>query len=77
MRNSCAGSWPTSSRSGPASRFGWWQTRGWALWKTLAACAHDVSKADEKGANAWRILGEIFAEYEAGGRLTARVTTGA
>jgi len=36
-----------------------------------------VSKADEKGANAWRILGEIFAEYEAGGRSTARVTTGA
>ena len=43
----------------------------------LAACAHDVSKADEENANAWRVLGEIFAEYEAGGRSTARVATGA
>jgi hypothetical protein len=35
--------------------------------------ARDVSKADEVGANAWRVLGEIFAEYEAGGHSTARV----
>ena len=46
----------------------WARGRGWALWKTLAACAYDLSKADEEGANAWRILGEIFAEYEAFGR---------
>jgi aminoglycoside phosphotransferase (APT) family kinase protein len=55
----------------------WARGRGWALWKTLAACAHDVSKADEESANAWRVLGEIFAEYEAGGRSTVRVATGA
>jgi len=36
-----------------------------------------VRKADEESANAWRVLGEIFAEYEAGGRSTARVATGA
>jgi aminoglycoside phosphotransferase (APT) family kinase protein len=54
----------------------WARGRGWALWKTLAACARDVRKADEEGANAWRILGEIFAEYEDGGRSTAQVTTG-
>ena len=50
----------------------WARGRGWALWKTLAACARNVRKADEEGANAWRILGEIFAEYEASGRSTAR-----
>jgi aminoglycoside phosphotransferase (APT) family kinase protein len=55
----------------------WARGRGWALWKTLSACARDVSKADEEGANAWRVLGEIFAEYAAGGRSTARVATGA
>lgn len=55
----------------------WARGRGWALWKTLVACAHDVSKANEEGANAWRVLGEIFAEYEAGGRSTAQVAKGA
>ena len=49
----------------------WARGRGWALWKTLVACAQDVSKADEEGTNAWRVLGDIFAEYEAAGRSTA------
>ena len=55
----------------------WARGRGWALWKMLATCAHSVSKADQQSAHAWRALGEIFAEYEAGGRSAARVTTGA
>ncbi|MFJ1764204.1 aminoglycoside phosphotransferase family protein [Amycolatopsis sp. NPDC088138] len=33
----------------------WARGRGWALWKTLVACA----QANRE----WRVLGEIFAEY--------------
>jgi len=40
----------------------WARGRGWALWKTLAACA----RAGEEAAEAQRVLGEIFAEYQAG-----------
>jgi aminoglycoside phosphotransferase (APT) family kinase protein len=46
----------------------WARGRGWALWKTLAACAHTLGHADEEAASAQRVLGEIFSEYLAGGR---------
>ncbi len=41
----------------------WARGRGWALWKTLVACSSAVGDA---GADAWRVLGEIFSEYTAG-----------
>jgi len=44
----------------------WARGRGWALWKTLVACVQTVGSADEEGANARRILGEIFSEYSGG-----------
>lgn len=44
----------------------WARGRGWALWKTLVACAQTVGRADEEAANARRILGEIFSEYSTG-----------
>ncbi|MDT7805595.1 MAG: hypothetical protein QOI78_9028 [Actinomycetota bacterium] len=37
----------------------WARGRGWALWKTLVACA----QANRESADAWRVLGEIFTEY--------------
>ncbi|MFI5488269.1 MULTISPECIES: aminoglycoside phosphotransferase family protein [Micromonospora] len=43
----------------------WARGRGWALWKTLTACARTVGRADEQAATAWRVLDEIFAEYVA------------
>lgn len=39
----------------------WARGRGWALWKTLAACASDPGDADAR-----RILSEIFTDYTAG-----------
>jgi aminoglycoside phosphotransferase (APT) family kinase protein len=41
----------------------WARGRGWALWKTLAACARTVGHADERAADARRVLGEVFVEY--------------
>ncbi|MCW3820417.1 aminoglycoside phosphotransferase family protein [Micromonospora sp. DR5-3] len=41
----------------------WARGRGWALWKTLTACARTLGKADEQAVIALRVLGEIFAEY--------------
>jgi hypothetical protein len=36
--------------------------RGWALWKTLASCAHTLDGDDEEeAAGARRVLGEIFS----------------
>jgi aminoglycoside phosphotransferase (APT) family kinase protein len=40
----------------------WARGRGWALWKTLVACARTVGRADDDAANARRVLGEIFAD---------------
>jgi len=39
----------------------WARGRGWALWKTLAACARTVGRADEEATSARRVLGEIPA----------------
>ncbi len=44
----------------------WARGRGWALWKTLAACASSLGDTDEKTAGAEHVLGEIFSEYSAG-----------
>jgi aminoglycoside phosphotransferase (APT) family kinase protein len=44
----------------------WARGRGWALWKTLAACAQAVGRADEEAANARRVLAGIFSEYSSG-----------
>jgi hypothetical protein len=38
----------------------WARGRGWALWKTLAACASTLGDTDDE---AWRALGEIFSEF--------------
>jgi len=40
----------------------WARGRGWALWKTLTACAQAMARDNEEGANARRVLDEIFAE---------------
>ncbi|MFC0430455.1 aminoglycoside phosphotransferase family protein [Kutzneria buriramensis] len=37
----------------------WARGRGWALWKTLVACAQTVGRTDEEAMDARRILGEI------------------
>jgi aminoglycoside phosphotransferase (APT) family kinase protein len=39
----------------------WARGRGWALWKTLVACAQTLGRTDEEATNARRVLGEIFA----------------
>ncbi|MEO6086587.1 MAG: aminoglycoside phosphotransferase family protein [Umezawaea sp.] len=44
----------------------WARGRGWALWKTLVACAQAVGRADEEAENARRVLAEIFSEYSTG-----------
>ncbi|RSM53231.1 aminoglycoside phosphotransferase [Amycolatopsis sp. WAC 01376] len=44
----------------------WARGRGWALWKTLVACARTRGRADEEAADARRVLGEIFSEYSTG-----------
>jgi aminoglycoside phosphotransferase (APT) family kinase protein len=44
----------------------WARGRGWALWKTLVACAYTVG--DDEVASARRVLAEIFSEYTAGSR---------
>jgi aminoglycoside phosphotransferase (APT) family kinase protein len=41
----------------------WARGRGWALWKTLTACARTLGRAEEEAASARRVLGEILAEY--------------
>jgi aminoglycoside phosphotransferase (APT) family kinase protein len=45
----------------------WARGRGWALWKTLAACSYtfDDPEDSEEYASAQRVLGEIFSEYTA------------
>ncbi|SCF45461.1 aminoglycoside phosphotransferase family protein [Micromonospora mirobrigensis] len=42
----------------------WARGRGWALWKTLTACARTVDGADDP--DAFRVLDEIFSEYADG-----------
>ncbi|MFI9456384.1 aminoglycoside phosphotransferase family protein [Amycolatopsis sp. NPDC052450] len=44
----------------------WARGRGWALWKTLVACARTRGRAGEEAADARRVLGEIFSEYSTG-----------
>ncbi len=41
----------------------WARGRGWALWKTLVACAQTVGHAGEEATNARHVLGEILSEY--------------
>jgi len=55
----------------------WARGRGWALWKTLVACANALDNAGEPAAGARRVLDEIFAEYEPGRRSTTPTATGA
>jgi aminoglycoside phosphotransferase (APT) family kinase protein len=43
----------------------WERGRGWALWKTLATCAHAMGDEAGDAASARRVLGEIFSEYAA------------
>ncbi|SCG56425.1 aminoglycoside phosphotransferase family protein [Micromonospora coxensis] len=43
----------------------WARGRGWALWKTLTACARAVGETDEQAVSARHVLSEIFAEYGA------------
>jgi aminoglycoside phosphotransferase (APT) family kinase protein len=38
----------------------WARGRGWALWKTLATCAHTQGDDDEEAATARRVLDEIL-----------------
>ncbi len=45
----------------------WARGRGWALWKTLVACAQTVGRTGDAAASARRILGEIFTEYSTTG----------
>ncbi|GAB3488596.1 hypothetical protein [Amycolatopsis cihanbeyliensis] len=40
----------------------WARGRGWALWKTLVACARTMGRADEAARNARHALSEIFSE---------------
>lgn len=49
----------------------WARGRGWALWKTLAACAQAVGRDKEESADSRRVLDAIFAEYGAGRRSPA------
>ncbi|WP_407925073.1 phosphotransferase [Amycolatopsis pittospori] len=39
----------------------WARGRGWALWKTLVACARTLGRADREAANALRVLREILS----------------
>lgn len=50
----------------------WARGRGWALWKTLATCAHTSGNPEhaEDHARAKRILHEIFDEYAANRRAS-------
>jgi aminoglycoside phosphotransferase (APT) family kinase protein len=50
----------------------WARGRGWALWKTLVACAQTVGCADDEAASARRILREIFTEYSASNEVERR-----
>jgi aminoglycoside phosphotransferase (APT) family kinase protein len=50
----------------------WARGRGWALWKTLAACASTVGATNEEAASAQGVLGEIFSDYSAGDRTPRR-----
>ena len=45
----------------------WARGRGWALWKTLVACARTMGRTDEQAVEARRVLGEIFVEYSTRG----------
>jgi aminoglycoside phosphotransferase (APT) family kinase protein len=49
----------------------WARGRGWALWKTLVTCSHSLDDDDEEAAEAFRVLGEIFAEYATAARTAA------
>lgn len=53
----------------------WARGRGWALWKTLVACAQTVGRVDEEAASARRVLDEICSEY-ATGRATGLAAAG-
>jgi aminoglycoside phosphotransferase (APT) family kinase protein len=41
----------------------WSRGRGWALWTTLATCAHTLYDVDEEADTARRVLDGIVAEY--------------
>jgi hypothetical protein len=43
----------------------WARGRGWALWKTLAACSSACDDPEDAAtfARAQRVLDEIFSEY--------------
>ncbi|SOD62676.1 Predicted kinase, aminoglycoside phosphotransferase (APT) family [Streptomyces zhaozhouensis] len=49
----------------------WARGRGWALWKTLVACAQGLERADEqadaRADDARRVLDEICSDYAEGG----------
>jgi aminoglycoside phosphotransferase (APT) family kinase protein len=47
----------------PGSETAWARGRGWALWKTLVACAGMPGDDGQEAVNARRVLGEIFSEY--------------
>lgn len=49
----------------PAGAAAWARGRGWALWKTLATCAHTLGDDGQEAVSARRVLGEIFSEYAA------------
>jgi aminoglycoside phosphotransferase (APT) family kinase protein len=44
----------------------WSRGRGWALWKTLAACSGTSGDGDDGPRAARRVLAEICSEYKAG-----------
>lgn len=50
----------------PVDEATWARGRGWALWKTLVACARTIGRTGEDAVTARRVLGEIFAEYTSG-----------
>ena len=54
----------------------WARGRGWALWKTLAACACTLGNDDEEAVGARRVLGEIFSEYAVSRRSAASTAKG-
>jgi aminoglycoside phosphotransferase (APT) family kinase protein len=60
----------------PVGEAEWARGRGWALWKTLAACAYTLGDDDEEAVGARRVLGEIFSEYAAGSPSAAPTAPG-
>ena len=56
----------------PVDEGTWARGRGWALWKTLVACAQTLDRPadDEQATTARRILSEIFSEYSTRHKVT-------